>query len=759
METLNLNALTFQYRGAVSPALDGVTLSVRKGEILTVCGQSGCGKTTLLRLLTPALSPNGVRGGEVTLDGAALSDLPAREAAGRIGFVGQNPAHRIVCETVWQELAFAAENLGMPSDEIRVRVAELSSFFGMEAWFRQKTDTLSGGQKQMLCLASAMVTNPELLLLDEPTATLDPIAAGEFLAAVKRLSEECSTTVILSEHRLEQVFPMSDRVLVLEEGRPVALGTPREVGKVLSEQNHPMSLALPAPQRVCGAMTASEGAAWLKEQTVDPSRIPADETPNGEVVILMDDVHFSYETEVLRGMDLAVGRGETFALLGGNAAGKSTALSLIAGGRKPGRGKIAVHGTVGYLPQDVQTLFSKDTVGEELVGYDVGEDLCRVAHLRDAHPYDLSGGEQERVALAKVLAKDPDVLLLDEPTHGMDAVFKAEFAKILRELRARGVTVLLVTHDLDFAAETATRCGLLFDGAVLAVAPPREFFAGKRFYTTAANRMARETLPRAVTAEDVLRACGREEVPPAPPKKEAKASSQPEEAKRRPPGAVSLLSLAAAALTLVLGLKYFGEKRYLLTGLLLALELTLPFLFAFEKRRPPAREVVTVSVLCALAIAGRAVFYALPQVKPALAVVIVTGVALGAESGVLVGALTALVSNFFFGQGLWTPWQMLAFALVGLLAGLLPQKTRKLPLCIFGFFAAFLYGAVMNPASVVIAYETPSVGHFLAAYVSGLPFDLIHAVSTAVFLWIFGVPLRRKLSRMRQKTVDFSAVK
>ncbi|MBQ3054899.1 MAG: ATP-binding cassette domain-containing protein [Oscillospiraceae bacterium] len=778
MEQLKLKSLSFAYPQAKTFALDQIDLTVEQGEFLTVCGESGCGKTTLLRLLKPELAPGGVRQGEVLLTGHPIEQLSSRESAAKIGFVLQNPTHQIVTDTVWHELAFGLENLGVPCEEIRMRVAETASFFGIEPWFRQNISTLSGGQKQLVCLASVMALRPEILILDEPTAGLDPIAAQEFLSAVGTLNREFGTTVILSEHRLEEAIPLSNRVLVLDAGRIAALGSPHEVGEILTQKDHPMRLALPTPQRIYHAvdrgdtapLTPRDGKVWLNEfaktHPPDASRIPQDTVPQGEQVITAKDVWFRYEKEgedVLRGMNLNVHRGELFALVGGNGAGKSTALTILAGQESPQRGKVCMGGNVCVLPQDVQTLFVGNTV-KEFLGEDCVEvaELCRIGHLLELHPYDLSGGEQQRAALAKLLLCAPDLLLLDEPTRGMDAFFKREFAEILNDLRARGVTVLLVTHDLEFAAEYASRCALLFDGEVLSCSTPRAFFSQNRFYTTAANRMAGELLARAVTAEDVILACGG--VVPSPPKPpqtpQQRSAPNVQKESHRPSSFLAMMTPILAALTVFLGLRFFGPKRYLLTGLLILLEVTVPFFLAFERRKPPASEIVTVSVLCALAVAGRGAFFALPQVKPALAVVIVAGLSLGMESGCLVGAMTVLVSNFFFGQGPWTPWQMLALGLIGLLSGLLPKNIGRGALCVFGFLSALvIYGGILNPASVLIAHEAPTLKLILAAFASGLSFDLIHAVSTAGFLWFFSNPMREKLRRMRQKTVDFSMVK
>ncbi|MBE7031642.1 MAG: energy-coupling factor ABC transporter ATP-binding protein [Ruminococcaceae bacterium] len=549
MELIKVEDLNFTYPGGNTAALAEINISINSGEFVTVCGQSGCGKTTLLRLLKPALSPVGELCGGIYFGGKSLADIDARGQAADIGFVMQNPETQIVCDKVWHELAFGAENLGLPNSEIRARVAEMAAFFGIEEWFRSKTCDLSGGQKQLLNLASVMVMQPSVLILDEPTSQLDPIAAREFLETLKRLNLELGTTIIISEHRLEEVVPLSDRIVVLDEGRIICNGCPQEVVRQLTDIGHIMAKALPVPMRVFSALersgevplTVRDGRLWMERfvqsNPIFPERIPkVQPLRKGDVAVTVKDAWFRYGRElpdILRGLNLEVFKGEIFALMGGNGAGKSTVLSLISGVNTPYSGKILINGVplkkipklydgvLGVLPQSPECLFVKNTVRLDLEDMIQGKDgekeiedisrLCRIQGLLDRHPSDLSGGERQRAALAKVLLKKPERLLLDEPTKGMDSNFKDEFAEILRSLTADGVTILLVSHDIEFCAKYADRCALMFDGEIISVARPREFFAGKSFYTTSANRMARSQVPAAVLAEDIILACGGKE--------------------------------------------------------------------------------------------------------------------------------------------------------------------------------------------------------------------------------------------------------
>ena len=816
MESYRIENLTFTYPTREDAALSDINLTVSQGEFVTLCGKSGCGKTTLLRLLKSSLAPFGNLEGSIYFNGKPLAESDTREQAANIGFVMQSPDNQIVTDKVWHELAFGLESLGYSTPEIRTRVSEMALFFGIQTWFHKNVTELSGGQKQILNLASVMVMQPSVLILDEPTSQLDPIAADEFLKTLRKINQELGTTVILSEHRLEEAFPISDRVVVMDGGRIIADAPPKEVGEVLKSMRHDMYSALPVPMRIYGAvenefecpLTVRDGRRWL-EKYAEKHSLKSDAVPQlkaplqTETVVEVKDAWFRYEKDapdVIKGLNLQVQKGELFAILGGNGTGKTTALSLVSGLNKPYRGKVCVNGkpisetnnlydgVLGVLPQNPQSLFTKKTLRLDLAEMTdkknaderVGSiaKLCRIENLLESHPYDLSGGEQQRAALAKVLLKKPRILLLDEPTKGMDAHFKECFADILLDLKASSVTVVMVSHDIEFCAEHADRCALFFDGNITSVGTPREFFAGNSFYTTSANRMARAKLPSAVLAEDVILACGgmveqRERHTPTPffthdddskpPKKAPReigtaAVQQPQSnrglAKRTL--AAALLILLVIPLTVFVGVVYFGDRKYYFISLLIILETLIPFCMVFEGRKPQARELVIISVLCAIGVAGRAAFYMLPQFKPVTTIVIIAGVCFGGETGFLVGAVTGFVSNFFFGQGPWTPWQMFAFGIIGFIAGVLFKKgflrKTKTSLCIFGFLATLVvYGGIMNPASVLIWQATPKAEMFLSASAVGLPFDLVHATSTAFFLWCISEPMIEKLERIKVK--------
>ncbi len=526
MALLHLQNVSFTYPQSETAALRGVNLDVEAGEFVLLCGESGCGKSTLLRLIKRELSPFGDEDGEIAYAGAPVGTLDARRATAEIGFVLQDPEAQIVTDTVWHELAFGLESLGLESTVIRRRVAEMASYFGLEDWMHKPTAALSGGQKQLLNLASVMAMNPKLLLLDEPTAQLDPIAAANFIGTLQKLNRELGLTILLIEHRLEEVFPIVDRVVLMADGAVAFDGEPRQSDAFFkAHPSHPMEAGLPSAMRIFrllggegdSPLTVREGRRYLERyaHTAPPLR---DEPPHGEAAVQLQNVWFRYEktaADILKGCDLTVYRGEHFCILGGNGAGKSTTLKVIAGLCRPHRGKVRLfEQRTALLPQDPRTVFLGKTVREDLAEIQADEtqiasvcELLGITHTLERHPYDLSGGEQQRAALAKLLLLRPQVLLLDEPTKGIDAYAKRTLAAILQTLKADGVTVITVTHDVEFAAMTGDRLGLFFDGELTAAETPTVFFAENNFYTTAANRIARGIVPNAILCEQVARAC------------------------------------------------------------------------------------------------------------------------------------------------------------------------------------------------------------------------------------------------------------
>ena len=543
MAHFQIQNLSFSYPAAGGKKqLDGVSLSIAKGEYVVLCGKSGSGKTTLLRHLKSVLTPHGKRTGWVLFSGTPMDQVSARDQSAKIGYVMQNPDDQIVTDKVWHELAFGLESLGTDQTVMRTRVAEMACYFGIQDWFHRDVAELSGGQKQLLNLASIMAMQPEVLILDEPTSQLDPIAASDFLNTVRKINIELGTTVIITEHRLEDIFPYADRAIVMDEGRVIADDTPKNIGKLLYEQKHDMFAAMPTPVRVYYGtengsdcpLTVRQGRNWLSsafpEQPVIAS-LPVS-SPDGEITqpaLSMKELWFRYEKDspdVLRGVSAEVKEGTLYAIVGGNGAGKSTTLKAICGICRPYRGKVKVFGKavekyaskelfqncLAMLPQDPKSLFVKKTVREDLEEMCKDRDAiaqiaatCQIESLLESHPYDLSGGEQQRAALAKVLLTKPRLLLLDEPTKGIDSFFKETLAEILCKLKEQGITIVMVSHDVEFCAKYADMVSMFFDGQILTTDTPRRFFGSNSFYTTAAGRMSRHVFSMAVTAEDVIR--------------------------------------------------------------------------------------------------------------------------------------------------------------------------------------------------------------------------------------------------------------
>ena len=540
MENFSFKNVSFAYPEQETKALRDISFNVNQGEFLILCGPSGCGKSTLLRHLKTCLAPHGVLTGEILFNGKPLGEVDERIQSQEIGFVLQSPENQVVTDKVWHELAFGLESLGYDTPTIRRRVAEVAAFFGIENWFYKNVTELSGGQKQLLSLASVMAMSPKILVLDEPTAQLDPIAAADFLALLGKINRELGITVILTEHRLEEAFPFATRVIVMEKGKIICDDVPEKVGLHLRDKDSGMFLAMPTAMRVWAGVETNlscplnirDGSDFLTARNKEKEILPITEeekhTYSDEITLKCDEIWFRYEKDlpdVVKGFSLNLRKGEFYAILGGNGAGKTTSLKVISGLQSAYRGTVTTNGKVGMLPQNPQALFVKRTVREDLYealrGVKISKEekdtqvaqvvaLCGLSDFLDRHPYDISGGEQQRTALAKILLTAPDILLLDEPTKGFDAEFKVAFAEIIDKLTMQGVTVLMVSHDVTFCAEYAHRCGMFFDGNIVAEGTPREFFSGNSFYTTPANRMARHLIPDAVTVDDIILSCGGE---------------------------------------------------------------------------------------------------------------------------------------------------------------------------------------------------------------------------------------------------------
>lgn len=971
MKIIELKKLSFRYSGEDKEVLSDIDLAIEEGGFYVICGASGSGKSTLLRQLKTSLQPVGQRSGRILYYGRDLEEVSQYTQSAKIGFVFQNPDTQIVTDKVWHELAFGLESIGMPQDMIRVRVAEMASYFGIQNWFYQSTDTLSGGQKQLLNLASVMVMHPKVLLLDEPVSQLDPIAAADFMATVHKLHAEFGITVIMAEHSLEEVAAYVDEVIFMKEGRLIAKGKMEELGNILETHDPSMEEILTVPMQIArgyeklqkkkedAAFTTNDripytvalGQKWMaqrfslakqeeikgfpfikQEETEkfafakqeeaqrflgikqeeagrftsvkqkEKKSLPAKDPKKQNRVkrslgykkifhaIQCTELCYHYpqaDVDVVDHLSFFVDEGSIFALMGGNGSGKTTTLHLLGGLLKPQKGTIEFfgkalakykekelrNGILGVLPQDPTTLFVRKTVEEDL--YEVLEEqnqiktffgetrqeiwqnviaLLGIEDLLKKHPYDLSGGEQQKAALAKVLLRQPAILLLDEPTKGLDAGSKKRLGELLVGLSQKKVTILMVSHDIEFCAKYATKTGLFFDGNIASVQDTKEFFVENHFYTTAANRMCRNYFPDVVTVQDAIRVCTdtdiedcNEFVPKEveqekavqeknnqnkaeqdkieqekvqqnkmqqdkeEQKKDVQSKNEQEKAKQDQAEGLSagnindkkneisgkasvqnsdsdavtekttteriaterenskhsvdtkqilsvvLTELIGIPLCIAIGFFFFGDRKYLFISMMTAVLSCIPFWTSLSRGKYSAKKVVLIAVLVAIATAGRSVFFMFPGIKPMAAVVIVTGISLGAEAGFLTGSLTMLLSNMLFGQGPWTPWQMFSMGLIGLLAGLLAaagkeRMEKRSSLCLLGLISPLvIYGGIMNFASLLMMSYTINKESIIAIYLSGIPMDLLHAVSTVIFLAVGGKPMLEKIERVKKK--------
>ncbi|NLB50125.1 MAG: ATP-binding cassette domain-containing protein [Clostridiaceae bacterium] len=531
---VSVDNLSFTYPDQKVKALDGLTFEIPAGSFVLLAGPGGSGKTTLLRALKKELQPAGLYEGRIDLEGTS-------------GFVMQDPANQIVMDQVWHELAFGLENLGLAAGTIERRIAEIAHFFGIESWIDRPVSELSGGEMQILNLASSLVMNPDTLILDEPTARLDPVSISHFLDMLKRVHQETGRTLIMSEHRMADVLSIADRVIYLDEGRIGFDGSPDGFAGYLLDGSRPFQVALPAATLIVRRLEAAVSGTGPESRLLDVpaarqrlKELKSDiriEPPGSDTELPADtvlearDLEFRYKSHlpwVLKGLSLTIHRGTIHAIVGGNGSGKSTLLHLLSGVLDPGRGWIRRQEGLrtGLLTQHTKALFSADSLFDELMelsalgGYGREEVLEMIRKLdlealSERHPYDLSGGETQKAALAKLLLLSPDILLLDEPVKGMDTASKIELGHWFKTLRDQGKTLVLVTHDLNFSAQVADRCSLLFDGRMVVTEAVRPFFQGNTFYTTDYGRVAAGILPGIVTQADLGRLHGSQDESPS----------------------------------------------------------------------------------------------------------------------------------------------------------------------------------------------------------------------------------------------------
>ena len=459
MEACKLEGVSFTYPEREKPALKNISFSVEKGEFCVVLGKSASGKSTLLKLLKKEISPHGA------LDGSI-------EIGGSVGYVSQNFEESIVTNRVRSELAFSPSNAGMSYDETELLVAEAAAYFNLSGKLDCDVSTLSGGEKQTLALASVMIMKPDILILDEPVSQLDPVSAAAFIDVVRTMHRHFHTTIIMAEHTAQSVYDMADTILVLDDAELFMKDEKSLVANTLLSADHPMKNALPASFLVTDEV-----------QEIEPCDF-------GEKALTAKGLCFAYDKghDILKGLDLAVYKGKINAITGPNSSGKTTLLKALCGVKKAYRGKVKADGRVSMLPQNVYDLFTHDTCGEEV---EFGEitDFLEISDIENYHPYDISGGQAQRLALAKVLETGADIILLDEPTKGFDCVLKRKLGELLRQLCEQGKTIVIVTHDLEFAGSYSDISSFLSDGKIVATMATGDFFRRMHFYTTPLSRL------------------------------------------------------------------------------------------------------------------------------------------------------------------------------------------------------------------------------------------------------------------------------
>ena len=605
MALIEFNNFSFAYMNSDGTesevkSLDSINLEIDYGDFVLLCGPSGCGKTTLLTNLKKELMPAGRRSGEIKFNGTRIIDMDEISSACDIGYLFQNPDSQIVTDTVIQEIAFPLENIGLPTEEIRNRISEIVAFFGINDILHKNVNELSGGQKQLVNLCSLLVLRPHVLLLDEPMSQLDPIASYEFLSIVRRLNEEFSITVIMSEHKADSIFPFIDKAVFLKDGKIEFVDNAHNIcSEVIDDEifenylpavtkiYNSLSVRYPSLIKLNTPLSIREGRRCLNTIHDDLIKISNDDVDsinlnhdnlhitnkkyhsqeksgildkislggNKNALISMNGIYFAYEKGklILKNVDFELEKGDFVSLIGGNGVGKSTFLQLLVGILKPIKGKVKYKKGIklAYVHQNPMIHFSKDNVKEEFlesileskllqnnsVGFnkETYDDLLKMSNeefiesdvlnglefdsiefkfkelieffdicdLIDKHPYDCSGGEQQKIVIVKALLQNADVLVLDEPTKGLDPISSKNLANILNSLRDNGITILMTSHDLDFVANNCKRCLMLFDKDIQIDDDPKVIFAENNFYTTFVNRMVKDYVPEIVTLDDL----------------------------------------------------------------------------------------------------------------------------------------------------------------------------------------------------------------------------------------------------------------
>lgn len=529
LETKNLS---FKYLDN-SFILSDVNFSLDKGDFCLVVGKTGCGKTTLLKLLKKEITPSGELKGLVKIDGFDLKDYDSS----KIVYMFQNPSRQIVSDKVYHEIVFGLEARGLEKGVIETKLAEIVNYLDINDLLEKHTMELSGGEAQLVSLASLLVLDPEVILLDEASSQLDPLTRKKFLEILKRINQDFGITIILVEHNLEDVLEFTDKIIVLDKGKMIYFGLKEEAINFLASNKQyfaflPKTLQISKYLDLGSLLHLKDVKEALKNKYKNEINFSYEAKVFEKEIIKAEDLYYRYskkEKDVLEKLSLTVYDNEILGLVGGNGVGKTTLLKNLAGIRSFYSGKIEIENKnirkykgnilyknlIAYLPQDPLTLFLKRTVGEDLEYYVKSLDLDKalleellvkfdLKPLLEMSPYDLSGGELQKAAFTKILLSKPKILFLDEPTKGMDFSLREELKEILMDLKAKGATIIIATHDLEFIASVADRVGIMFNGKVLSLTDSHSFFSNSDFYTTVASLASRDLYDKVITVPELV---------------------------------------------------------------------------------------------------------------------------------------------------------------------------------------------------------------------------------------------------------------
>lgn len=515
MAVYKVEDLSFKYDKEY--ALKDVSFTVEEGDFVLLCGKSGCGKSTLLRLLKHSLAPAGEKDGSISFFDRDIQSVDGETVAKDIGFVLQNPDNQIVCDDVYGELCFGMSNLGFSRDDMNKRVFEVANYFGINNYLDVDISQLSGGQKQLLSVAAVLCQRPRVLLLDEPTANLDPNSTELLMSALERVNRELGITVIMSEQDLNDVYPVCSKVIAMDKGGVAFISSKRSIAPFVKdyENKEALPVYVRAYSEICGGdrcpRNMNEAKSWIKGFDKSLSIYKTDVSLSDDDAVLGKDMWLRFDKngrDVLRGVNITVKKGELTCIFGANGSGKSTLFKALCGLKKCYDGKVQVVGSKALVSQNPLDVLSSSTIAGEFKDADNDIlDVFEIKKLMDRHPYDLSGGEVKRVVLAKALMLETDILFLDEVTTGMGEYYKEKLAMVLKHRKKNGLSVILSSHDLEFCARHGDTCNLLFNGRIAAKGKVRDIIRDNEYYTTKARILAKDVWDCAVTDKDVIQLC------------------------------------------------------------------------------------------------------------------------------------------------------------------------------------------------------------------------------------------------------------